>query len=392
MRPSRRGDGMLDATSIDYALVTSIEGFADLAHEWDDLYARSGRSAQLFQTHSWLSAWARHFVDRGLDHDARINVLIGRQAGRLVMAWPLAIKRARGVSSLIWLGEPVGQYGDVLIDDTAVGPSALRNAFAFLIEHSRVDLLRLRKVRDDAAIARLLPELGGLELGRQAAPYIDLGSRSFRQYLERFSSKDRKNRRRQLRRFEELGAATFTLEEAGPRAAALTANALALKRAWLEARSRLSPALADPRTSQFFDTIAQRTDAHCAIRVFSLALDGKPVAISVAFISRGRMAAHVIAHDHAYDRMAPGSLLMEHMIENAFDQGLAVFDFLAPADAYKCDWADEAAGIADYALPLTMKGNVYARLLGGPLREALKDAVGRVPSPVRRKLMHMARL
>ena len=49
---------------------------------------------------------------------------------------------------------------------------------------------------------------------------------------------------------------------------------------------------------------------------------------------------------------------MRHQAE----QGYARFDMMAPADAYKLGWADEAVHFTDWAVPLSAAGAWYIRL------------------------------
>jgi hypothetical protein len=63
-----------------------------------------------------------------------------------------------------------------------------------------------------------------------------------------------------------------------------------------------------------------------------------------------------------------------------------VFDLLAPADSYKVDWADAVTGVADWALPVSRKGWLYARVYLGLARPAVKAALGAMPMSWRRAL------
>ncbi len=105
--------------------------FDALEDEWNALFARAGQGTQLFQTFNWLWHWCNHFVD-GCP-GTRLSVVTARRHGRLVLVWPLVSERAGLLTRLSWMGEPVSQYGDVVMEDEAGGLDLLREAWIFLL-------------------------------------------------------------------------------------------------------------------------------------------------------------------------------------------------------------------------------------------------------------------
>src|SRR5262249_12099809 len=107
-RPKRPPSG-----EFEFALIADRAQFAALEPEWNELFARAGRPHQLFQAYDWLRHWADHY----LDDRTRLSIVVVRQGGRLVMVWPLVAIQRAGLTRLCWMGEPVGQYGDALVED-----------------------------------------------------------------------------------------------------------------------------------------------------------------------------------------------------------------------------------------------------------------------------------
>ena len=103
-----------------------------------------------------------------------LAIVIARSGGRLVMVLPFAIERTFGLRQLVWMGAPLSQYGDVLIDAGIEAAPALRAAWSFAMKQLKPDLVWLRKVRDDAAVTPLMREIGAAVTQRLEAPYIDL--------------------------------------------------------------------------------------------------------------------------------------------------------------------------------------------------------------------------
>lgn len=377
------------ARSCEFQLITDRAGFDALEEEWNELFARAGRGTQVFQTFNWLWHWANHYLAApdAAEQGPGLAVVTGRRDGRLVMVWPLVRMHDRGVVRLTWMGEPVSQYGDVLVDDMADTPVVLRAAWDFIVGHADADVIRLRKIRTDAAVAPLMAEIGAEVTEEATAPYLDLrAAGSFDTLEQRVSPSLRRNRKRQRRRLEDLGAVALECHTEGARARSLTVEAMRLKKIWLKRRGLVSPALADPRAQRFFEAVAEATSHPAGCHVLTLTANGTPAAIEVGVHCKDRTAIHVIVYDLAFERVAAGALLMQESISRAFDAGLACYDFLAPADPYKFEWADGIVSVRDWAVPLTLKGRLYASLYLGLVRSLAKRALTALPMVVRRHL------
>jgi CelD/BcsL family acetyltransferase involved in cellulose biosynthesis len=351
-------DASSRTSGVEIRIIRSLAEFAALAEPWTTLLDAMAEAAEPFQTHGWLTAWAETYLEAA--HE--LAVVTGWREGRLVLAWPLVIERTAGLRVLSWMGAPVGQYGDVLVlagDDRM----ALLELGVEAIAALGADLLSLRKTRADVAVTPLLGRLHARLVSGAEAPCCDLGSAcDWAAYEQRYSAKARKNRRRLARRLGETGEvrlATF-----GPGTAAETAidKALAMKRDWLARTGRIGPALADSRFDAVFDALAGRLadGTGPTLSVTTLEVAGKLAAATISLGWKGRLLCHVVVHDAAFDKAGAGVLVMEETIRRALEAGYTTFDFLAPGDAYKLDWADRTVPVNDWAVPFTTLGRAYA--------------------------------
>jgi CelD/BcsL family acetyltransferase involved in cellulose biosynthesis len=387
-RPAQ-DDAQGDVAAYAFELVDTRAAFDALETEWNDLFARAGRGNQVFQTFNWNWNWCNHYLPKSSRNQAAISlaVVTARQAGRLVMIWAMVKERSSGLTQLAWMGEPVSQYGDVLLDEGADAVPLLAAAWRFIVTELAPDVARLRKVRDDAAIAPFLAQADALQTQRLEAPYLDLASaKDFADYEQRYSPRSRRNRRRLARRLEERGPMAIERHQEGARARELATLALALKRDWLKDRGLVSPALADPRMTAFFADIAAAASHPVGCQVSALTSEGTAAAVEIAIRCKDRTVMHVIVFNLKYEKAGAGVLLLEDTFSNAFDGTCRVFDLLAPADGYKIDWADAVTGVTDWALPVTRKGLLFARVYLGLARPAIKAALGALPMSMRRAL------
>jgi CelD/BcsL family acetyltransferase involved in cellulose biosynthesis len=291
------------------------------------------------------------------------------------------------------MGDPVSQYGDVIVED---GPEAARDihaAFAFVLEQANIDLVHLRKVRADAAIAPLLRARGVGFTDVQQAPYVAFeGTSDYAAFEQRYAKAARKNRKRQMRRLQETGETSFQRFAAGPAASDAASVALRLKRDWLRQRGLVSPAVADVRTEGFFRDCASGRGPASGIEIGAVVSDGAIAAIEIGVQCKDRVALHLIAYDPRFEKTGAGALLMEDSIRRACQSGKAALDLLAPGAAYKFEWADRSVDVGDCSFGLSRAGKVYAALYLARLRPAAKAMLEHLPKAVRRHIATFAGL
>ncbi len=364
-------------TACELEIVCSRDAFDALAHEWNELFARAGRGPQAFQAFDWNRHWCNHYLRPRDERGCRLAILTGRRQGRLVMVWPLVTTRVAGLLQLSWMGDPVSQYGDILAEASSDALALQRAAWAHLLAAIKPDFVRLPRVREDATIAPLIGELGALVTQRRAAPYAR------REDAEK-AVPSRNRRRNAAKNLAKLGDVRF-VEETGNAAASVTgAIAIGWKRGQLLQRGILSPAVADPRFAAFFADVLADPKMSSACRAVAFECNGTPAAASILVTYKDYIAGHVAAFNPAFEKASVGTLMLEGAMARAFGEGFAVFDLLAPADAYKAHLARNEIGVIDWAVPVTRAGGVYARLYLAHLRGALKSVLAALPVPVGR--------
>lgn len=364
---------------------------ARLGPDWDALFAKGGRASQVFQTHAFAELFVQTFgYGQALaagqrDCPCGLAIVTARRNGRLVLVWPLVESRQLGMRVLGWLGEPIAQYGDVLIDPDEAALPLLSAAFRHIEATRKPDLLRLRRVRSDAAIATFLAERGIAPSNLVEAPSVTLaaGGSAFE---DRQSGKARKNRRRLMRRLEERGEVAFKEISPADDTATLVAAGLADKREWLKRRGLLSPALADNRVDRFMKAAAAdpRRPTGCAL--FRLSLDDRPIAVAMGFRCKQRLMLHLITYAADVEKNGAGVLNLEAILRLAEAEELTAVDLLPPKADYKLDWSDQSITVADRIWGVTARGKLWGMLLDGVVRPQAKRMFERLPLGPRRHL------
>jgi CelD/BcsL family acetyltransferase involved in cellulose biosynthesis len=373
-RPAVAQDG--ENGDLDIAVITSRQGFAALREEWTALFERAAGPQQVFQNFVFLDHWARHYLDGRMT----LSIVTGRRSGMLVMVWPLVRRRQVGVDTLAFMGAPVAQFSDLLLDGGDPDADRWLEAGWSAVRKLGADLLEARKVRADSTFTRCPASVEAIAFDRQQAPFADLSVRVGPDGPgAAYSAKQRSNHRRHLRRLAERGEIVFHDHLPGPAAAELADRAVVLKREWLNRGSILSPTVTDPRFAAFFRDIAGDGAHSSPLRVSVIECRGRPVGIDLSFDCKGRAFGHVIAIDHGYERESVGGILVHRVLANARRRGNAVFDLLAPADPYKLQHADGSTSVEDMLVPFTAKGRLSAEFLRR-LRPTMKKAARLLPA------------
>ena len=107
----------------------------------------------------------------------------------------------------------------------------------------------------------------------------------------------------------------------------------------------------------------------------------------VSICHERRLAGHVFAYDLEHEKSGAGVLLLEDLIRHCCDEGITTLDLMAPADAYKLDWADGSVITQDWAVSHTLAGRLYRTLYLELLQEPLKRMAEGLPAPIRHRIL-----
>ena len=357
--------------------IETFDRFEELEDDWNKLFARNAQPANVFQSFNWHWHWARNYLGK---NTKSLRIVAAFAGDELVMLWPLVISKSLGVRQLTWMGAPVSQYGDILIDQKIEGHGVIEAVWSYILNKLKVDVITLEKVRSDAQVSAVLSAEKVITTGCMEAPYLDLTSATnYTEYEKRYSKKSRKNRRRHRRRLAEMGQLEYKLVETGPEARALVAQTIGVKRDWLKDKGLVSRAYSDERFDAFFADVAGSTDHPCGCLISVLSCGSEAVAYDIGFQSGNNFVAHIGAYNHEFERFSPGSLLMEDFLHKSYDLGIDTYDLMAPSASYKMSWADDCVALCDYAYPINKRGFIYAKGVNWFLRNAVKKALEYTP-------------
>jgi CelD/BcsL family acetyltransferase involved in cellulose biosynthesis len=324
--------------------VTSAEGIAGLAEDWDALCDRLDASPAMRP--GWLSAWWDSFGSGGWE------ILVARRGHQLTGVMPLLRRGRRLASPTNWHSPEWEPVAEDRATEAALTEEMLARA------SGQVDLGFLRD--DHPALSRMAEAAehdGRRVVVRvlERSPFVRLEG-SWEEFERRLPSKRRSDLRRRIRRLRELGSYRLECDDGSERTAELVHEGLEIEAIGWEGRNG-TPIAARRDTKRFYEQIAHWAAEKGCLRLFFLRLDGEPVAFAYCLVHAGSLFVLKIGFDPSYARFAPGLLLTREMLAYAFASDMHTYEFLGRAEPYKLIWTEECRDrVRLQAFPRDMAG------------------------------------
>lgn len=307
---------------------------------FDDLESRrvlwgrlAASSRNIFATPEFAEISWRHF---GADSEPAFAEC-RRQDGMPFAILPLKLVKRGPVRLLRLLGHGPGDVLGPVCDpaDAALAGQALREAPAQLT--GRPHLLLAERLPGGP----LAGSFGGRLLLREANPSLSTNGLSWDEYLASRSKNLREKVRRGGRKLERAHEVSYRL---CTRPEDLDRDMETLLRLHRE-RWGDGTAFGGARVVAFHRDLASAMLEQGRLRLWTMELDGKPVAAWYGFRFEGVESFYQSGRDRSYDKLSVGFLLLSKTIEAAFEDGLERYDFLRGNEPYKDRFADSDQGL-----------------------------------------------
>lgn len=320
----------LDPRASSAFTVAVTSRFDFLSDEYATLFAESSASA--FQHPTWLDAIYRNLVPQ-LRADPLVVTIRDAADGRLAMVLPLVRRRYRGLRTVEFADLGVSDYAapvasDATIAAVAADPFTCKRIGAV---SKPFDILRIRKLRSPSmAVQKLFgaTECSEMTMGAYAVP-LDSDYAAWRSgSISASYCKELDKKSRQLHR---KGQVTF---DRLTDAAAIEATFRKM-RDYRRQRFDTGDLLQEQVYFDFYLDVAIRGHATLS-RVYSVAMDGVPIAGAMSLSHKGSLLIILTGFDHdSYKSQSLGSLLFEMIAKHAIGIGDRELDFTIGDEPYK---------------------------------------------------------
>lgn len=351
------------AGSISLFAADSLDAISDI---WRQFQVTASYTP--FQDIDWVACW---YQATGAVSNHRPFVVLGFEDDELRLILPLAIVRAGGLNRVCWLAQSANDYNAPLIDPDFA--TRCKNEQAADIWRIALDACGPVDLVD---FCQQPESVGGYQnafTGHAIASSCDAhlvnlrpGWREF--YAGLRGSKSRRRLREKENKLARLGKLQFRCEKEPIARRALVRQAIAWKSRQLDAAGDRNPFAPDSGNTGDVSEIERTLLALCdepgarhKLRIDSLYVDGRAVAVIIALVASGRYSVFITAHGaDETQKYSPGTILLIKAMQLACRAGYAQFDLLAGDEAYKMDWCDGHIALWDDVYGLTLKGKIAA--------------------------------
>ncbi len=370
--------------------LTTLQALRAIESDWRNLEIENSGKTTVFQSYDWAIAWCDAYLSA--DTKTELFIVTGKVNGSLAFILPLAKTRKHGLNILDWLTNPIGQYGDILCTKNQDPQSWLEAAFQHLSTTKGIDLVRLRHVRANGnvdAFAKLNLQDAKYD---ERAPYLDLTVyKSEAEYDARYTSTQRKRRKKIRKALEDMGPVNFKTVATGTEADKLIENSIAEKNAWLSDRGRFNRIMGCQNHINFLKLLSRSKSESLNFLATELSAGGKPVSWEIGFRYQGTHFAYITSHVNALTDLSPGRLHMDLSQRRALADHQKAFDLMVPYDLHKESWSSASIPTNDYFKPISVLGKIYGLAYLRTLRPMMRKIYYRLPPQVLRFLQPFTR-
>lgn len=318
-----------------------------------------------YQTYDWLMAWQRHVGESSAVSPRIVILSNGESHDEPLALLPFGLRTSNAGRALEWLGCDASSYmGPIL---TLAGlevldAAALDTVFAALPEHGLdvdyVDLdsqpALIRGHRNPFAGYRSQPTGQQSHMTRLVGDWQTY-------YAKKRSSKTRSKDRNRLRRMEEFGEVVFKIASTPSEIRSLV-DWLIVEKSRQFNELGVRNILADCGIANLFRDVAERFAADGNVKLFVLALNGEPVAISYNVVHQAELHGMFLSYaDNDVTQFGPGALLIHRIFEWCFANNIESFDFSIGDQSYKRHWCEATNPLHRSLWPVTSRGALYVR-------------------------------
>jgi CelD/BcsL family acetyltransferase involved in cellulose biosynthesis len=326
------------------AISGGIEVIDQMADEWRRFLEGVENDSPYWRP-EWISAALRAFSPT-----IKLVVVTVRRQGELCAILPLVEERGRfaGLPARK-LRAPMTTHGvgvDILFADCGVQPDKLvRAIWQFFREKRGWDVLELPSVMQDAAIEQLtdLARNEGLLAGGWCLPVIAFFSMepglNPGKELEKYPRHPKLRAKVRQREAKLAAMGTVRLSRVERAGATELQRFYAMEAAGWKGREK-SAIVSDARNRQFFDEVVAEAERLGYLCLYTLELDGKPIAAHIGFTYRGRYWAAKSTYDENYRDYAPGHLIVKAILRDLVERGISEY-VMGIREDWKLEWTQD---------------------------------------------------
>ncbi|RTL73191.1 MAG: GNAT family N-acetyltransferase [Hyphomicrobiales bacterium] len=346
---------------LDFSLVTNLSELQALEPEWKALWAQA-HEPYLSQSYAWcLTGWLTTAQLR----QRKLCVVVGRHNERVVLIWPMALRRRGPIWEAIGLGSESTEYNALLVSTEIDERAAVAHALRFVRHNVGCDIATVPFARHDAAgFAALASGRWGRRTHQLPAPFVRFSTEGWDAYWKSRSANLRAGLARRRRRLAERGRIVSRWIEDDAEFAKLVDWSLAHKTAWMKRHNLENDFLQTAEYRRFLLAMRSQRQAGIGLVMFALFVDDTPVAVKIGCLDGTRYEGFITTYDEAWSAFSPGQIILADCLAYCCAQGL-IYDFRIGEESYKKPWATDFTPASRISLATGPRGAVMLAAMCG---------------------------
>ena len=347
----------MNAVTPQLKVITSAVEFYALRSEWDDLWSRAnGRHHESFAV-CWLS-WLR--VSEPLARKLRIILL--RENGRLVAAWPLVSYRKFFWTVLRPLSPEAADYTSILVEDGPTTSALIEQVWRAAHQRFCADVILLPYVSVNSDLYRLASKHRRVVVAKQHLSAVaklrsETGWAAYCSSLGTLHGRKPGELQRRLAKQGKVEMRMLGPDDEDENARNVDWM-LECKREWADRVGKKGEWLSSKEYRNFLVELLNHKQDEVLARLMVVSLDGAVVAVNMLGLGKSCICGVIASFDSKHGKFAPGSVAMEACVKWAFEQGFDLDLGIGP-ETFKGYWSrNNFAAVSSMQIANTLWGRL----------------------------------
>jgi CelD/BcsL family acetyltransferase involved in cellulose biosynthesis len=323
-------------------IISDSRDLVALQPEWDALWS-SVRSPGYQQSYTFARICLQEIHN---DQRSPLRCIVVRQSGKVVLIWPLLIRRVALVKILSPLWSTGAEYTEPLVQDGPGGLDLVSSAWLSARSKIAADIISMPQLKVGSYLHTVVSRENPADVETDTCYVIQWDKKwtDWDSYCKAVSTghDSKQTRRRKRKKLEEQGEIEFQILTASSETAALIDWTLQHKRDWAERVNKRGSWLYSESYRNFLVALFSSESAGQTFAIFLLKINGIPISTKLVAYNKKKLDWIITAFDAAWGRYSPGSLLDEYCVHWTFEKGLEL-DFGPGPVAYKKLWSNDNA-------------------------------------------------
>jgi CelD/BcsL family acetyltransferase involved in cellulose biosynthesis len=323
-------------------IISDYRALVALQPEWDALWSSVSSPGYQQSSNFALVAWQEIHNDKR----SAVRCIVIRKSGKIVLIWPLLLRRVALVKILSPLWSTGAEYTEPLVQEGPEAFDLISQAWSSARSKISADIISMPQLKAESCIHTIISKEDPADVETDTCYVVQWDQKwaDWDSYCKAVSTghDSKQTRKRKYKKLAEQGNIEFQILQASPETATVIDWSLHHKRDWAEKVNKRGSWLYSENYRNFLVALFSSESAVQNFAIFLLKINGTPIASKLVAYNKRKLDWIFTAFDSEWGKYSPGSLLDEYCVHWTFDNSLEL-DFGPGAVPYKLLWSNNNA-------------------------------------------------